>query len=89
MHYVELLRYTEPAGFRAGLVGACPCQELPLDPGLEPLVLQAPDIPGQPGVLPLAGVLEVSLVVGKPGLPGGSAHAHVPLLPLADDDGMI
>ena len=37
------------------------------------LVLEGPDVPGQLGVFPLLGVLEVCLVVPDPGLKGGVA----------------
>ena len=65
---MKLLHYTQSAGLRARSVGAGPPQELPLDLGLQSLVLEAPDIPRQPGVLPLPRMLEVSLVVAQPGL---------------------
>ena len=81
---MKLLHYTQSAGLRARSVGAGPPQELPLDLGLQSLVLEAPDIPRQPGVLPLPRMLEVSLVVAKPRLEGGGAHAHVPFPPLAN-----
>ena len=70
---MKLLTYAQPASLGAWPVGAGPRQELPLDPGLQTLIFKAPHIPGQPGVLPLAGVLEVRLVVGEPGLPGGGS----------------
>ena len=75
---------TEATCFGAWLVDTGPPQKLPLNHGLQPLVLEGPHVPGQPGVLPLGRMLEVRLVVAQSGLEGGVAHAHVPLLSPAD-----
>ena len=66
VHYVEFFTDTQPASLCAGLVGGGSREELPLDARLQTLVFQRPDIAGQPGVLPLARMLEVRLVVAKP-----------------------
>ena len=84
MHNVEFFTDAQPAGLGTGLVGGGPREELPLDARLQPLVLQGPDMAGKPGVLPFARVFEVGLVVAESRLKGWGAHAHIPLLPLAD-----
>ena len=81
---MELFTCAQSTGLRARLEDGGGCQELPLDPGLQPRVLQAPDVPCESGVVPLAGVFEIRLVVAQPALERGVAHAHVPLRPLAD-----
>ena len=80
---MELFTCAQSARLGARLEDGGLGQELPLDPGLEAHVFQAPDISCQPGVVPLAGVFKIRLVVAQPGLERWVAHAHVPLLPLA------
>ena len=76
VHQVEFLLEAQSAAVGAGLEGLVPGEDPPLDLGLEPLVLEGPDVPGQLGVLPLGGVLG-GLVVAISELPGGGGDAHV------------
>ena len=77
VHQDELLLQAQATAIAAGLEGLVSGDDPPLDLRLQPLVLEGPDVAGQPGGLPLVGVLEGVLVVSIPELPGGGSHPHV------------
>ena len=65
---MKFFSQAQPAGLDAGLEGGGPRQELPLDGGVQPLVLQLPDVASQSGPNPLVAVPEVVRVVVVPQL---------------------
>ena len=69
VHQEVLFLEAEPAAVGAGSEGLVSGEDPPFDVGLQPLVLQGPDVAGQLGALPLGGVLEGALVVPVPDLP--------------------
>ena len=77
VHQDELLRQTQAAGVVARLEGGGARQDPPLNVGLDPLILEGPNVPGEFGLDPLLRVLEVRLMVGISGLPLGRAHTNI------------
>ena len=77
VHQDELLPQAEPAGLGACLEGGAAVEDSPLDLRFEPLVLEGPDVAGQPGVHPLVGVLEQGFMVAIAHLPRGGGDPHV------------
>ena len=77
VHQVELLFEAQATTSGAGLVRLGAGKDPPLDIRLKALILEGPDVAGQPGLLPLAGVGEGGLVVAVPQLPGGGGDPHV------------
>ena len=63
VHQDELLPQAEPTALCACPVGGAAVEDPPLDLRFEPLVLEGPDVAGQPRVYPLVGVLEGGFVV--------------------------
>ena len=63
VHQDKLLLQAQATCVVACLEGLVPGEDPPLDLRLQPLVLEGPDVAGQPGGLPLVGVLEGGLVV--------------------------
>ena len=63
VHNHHFLCQTKPAHLGGGGEGLRPGEDLPPDGVVHPLVLQLPHVGGQGGLGPLAGVLEVGLVV--------------------------
>ena len=77
VHQDELLRQTQAAGVVARLEGGGARQDPPLDVGLDPLILEGPNVPGEFGLDPLLRVLEVRLMVGISGLPLGRTDTDI------------
>ena len=77
VHQDEFFHQTQAAGVVARLEGGGARQDPPLDVGLDPLVLEGPDVAGDFGVNPFFRVLEVRFVVGISGLPLGRAHTNI------------
>ena len=63
VHQDKFLHQTQAAGVVARLQGGGARQDPPLNVGLDPLVLEGPDVSGEFGLDPLLRVLEVRLYV--------------------------
>ena len=84
VHDFHFLCQAKSTHLGGGGEGLRPGEDLPPDGVVHPLILQLPHVGGQGGLGPLAGVLEVGLVVGVASLPLWHGEADVGLLLLAD-----
>ena len=80
VHQKVFFLQAQAAGVVACLEGGAVGEDPPLDVDVvveDALVLEGPDVPGQLGVFPLLGVLEVCLVVSVPRLPVGRTDPDI------------